>query len=965
MQRKIKILFILHLQVIIQIGNGETSKLRSPTIILPEATSNSSNNYEVDAIEIVTPSYGVQEENIEIYSTIHDEPFEKKEKRILNISHWEEVTRFNLTDSHQVIKYVSKLTGMTIVLTESDSPIVNGYFCLATEAHNNDGLPHTLEHLIFLGSEDYPYKEVLDLLANRCLADRTNAWTDTDHTCYTVYTAGFSGFLNILPVYIDHILFPLLREEDFLTEVHHVNGNGIDSGVVYSEMQGVENTASNIMYFALAKMIYPGDSGYDVETGGYLKNLRESTNIQKVREYHKKFYQSENILLTITGVIDKKSLFRTLLKSEMKILQKKEENNYTRPWQSQLVDIKKDQPNEIIVEIPANDETIGNVAVAWRLKENLSNQIPMVQAYSLLLKYVASSQVSPLESEFVETQNPLATSVNADILKLKIPALLIEYENVPVNAIDNIVPKMIQIFKKIVNDGPLEFDIERIQNFIKREILHHNKEVEENPDLFVPDATVLDFLYGEKPSHLKNFTLSSFYYKDLSKKKSDYWIELIEQVFIKNKHYIVKGTPSIRKLEQLKREEKKRIDSQKKNLGQKGLNEKKDLLEKAIESQKLPSNEVLESIPFGNVDTIKFRSFKSYNYTSDTVISFKDIPIKLHLDDIKSNFVEIYVLMKTSFLTEREKNFLPLLQDIWLNLPISKENITMEIEDVVKIRSKTLLSISNSLGFDGATFSPGAFSETYVIQGQLEIMKFKEGINYLSDAINYPLFTIKKIRSATNNLLNSIPSIKQKSTSVLRSLFDIIYFKENSNIIYSSFLRQNTFLKNLSIELESHPSDIKREMETIVQKLSIVNNGFCYIGADIETLVSFYGEDIRPLKYLFRTSNESLDVSERFITPSEYVFRNEKNKKKNHVIYGLHGSESCYFMQGIYYNNTDWSHEDVANIRVMLQYLSDRFYNEVRGAGLAYGVKMSLSVTEGRITLSISRTPRLMDTYRL
>ena len=51
-----------------------------------------------------------------------------------------------------------------------------------------------------MGSEDYPYKEVslssklnvheipqvLDLLANRCLASRTNAWTAVDHTCYTV-----------------------------------------------------------------------------------------------------------------------------------------------------------------------------------------------------------------------------------------------------------------------------------------------------------------------------------------------------------------------------------------------------------------------------------------------------------------------------------------------------------------------------------------------------------------------------------------------------------------------------------------------------------------------------------------------------------------------------------------------------------------------------------------------------------
>ena len=29
---------------------------------------------------------------------------------------------------------------------------------IATEAHDDDGLPHTLEHLVFLGSEDYPFK---------------------------------------------------------------------------------------------------------------------------------------------------------------------------------------------------------------------------------------------------------------------------------------------------------------------------------------------------------------------------------------------------------------------------------------------------------------------------------------------------------------------------------------------------------------------------------------------------------------------------------------------------------------------------------------------------------------------------------------------------------------------------------------------------------------------------------------
>lgn len=65
-------------------------------------------------------------------------------------------------------------------------PLVHGFFALATEANDDDGCPHTLEHLVFLGSEDYPFKGVLDRVANRSLAQGTNAWTDTDHTCYTV-----------------------------------------------------------------------------------------------------------------------------------------------------------------------------------------------------------------------------------------------------------------------------------------------------------------------------------------------------------------------------------------------------------------------------------------------------------------------------------------------------------------------------------------------------------------------------------------------------------------------------------------------------------------------------------------------------------------------------------------------------------------------------------------------------------
>ena len=167
-------------------------------------------------------------------------------------------------------------------------------------SHKDDGLPHTLEHAIFLGSELYPYKGILDKLANRSLADGTNAWTATDHTCYTLTTAGHEGALNLFPIYADHILYPCLTDSSFTTEVHHVNGKGEDKGVVYCEMQGRENTEGSLVDRAVLDLLYP-NSGYSAETGGKMANLRKLTNSQ-VKRYHAQNYVPSNVLFVLSGV---------------------------------------------------------------------------------------------------------------------------------------------------------------------------------------------------------------------------------------------------------------------------------------------------------------------------------------------------------------------------------------------------------------------------------------------------------------------------------------------------------------------------------------------------------------------------------------------------------------------------------------------------------------------------------------
>jgi Zn-dependent M16 (insulinase) family peptidase len=89
-------------------------------------------------------------------------------------------------------------------------------------------------------------------------------------------------------------------------------------------MQGRENTAESRLHVNLARAMYPGHCGYSSETGGIMKNLRESTTNSKVREYHKQFYRPENLKIIITGQIKHEDVFQALESLEQKILLKGE-----------------------------------------------------------------------------------------------------------------------------------------------------------------------------------------------------------------------------------------------------------------------------------------------------------------------------------------------------------------------------------------------------------------------------------------------------------------------------------------------------------------------------------------------------------------------------------------------------------------------------------------------------------------
>jgi Zn-dependent M16 (insulinase) family peptidase len=169
-----------------------------------------------------------------------------------------------------------------------------------------------------MGSKSYRYKGLLDKLATRAYSN-TNAWTAVDHTAYTLDTAGWEGFAQILPVYLEHVILPTLTDEGCYTEVHHVDGEGNDAGVVYSEMQGVQNTGDEIMDIKARHMLYPENVGFRYETGGLMGALRKLTP-ERIRAFHKEMYQPRNLCLVLVGEVDHENLLDILDEFEESIL---------------------------------------------------------------------------------------------------------------------------------------------------------------------------------------------------------------------------------------------------------------------------------------------------------------------------------------------------------------------------------------------------------------------------------------------------------------------------------------------------------------------------------------------------------------------------------------------------------------------------------------------------------------------
>ncbi|KAF9110917.1 hypothetical protein BGX27_005725 [Mortierella sp. AM989] len=338
-----------------------------------------------------------------------------------------------------VAVYKHLATNMRFVFVAIPGPQATATIIVPTVVKDSRGLPHTLEHLVFCGSKNYPNRGYLDSLANRCLSMGTNAYTTEDYTGYTIATAGRDGMAEILPVFLDHVLHPTLRDDQYVTEVYHVDGDGKQQGVVFSEMAARENSEADLLDLGLRRLLYPKSQTYYYECGGLTPEIPKMSN-DDIREYHRKFYHPSNMTIVVAGDgLQPQRIFDTLI--QQNILSSSSNSNAVIFDIIQEMDISKGREDAPImskdtkltsrtIHFPSADNDVGSIGYGW-LGPNTFDIKAMV-ALDILFRFLHETSASPFSQAFVERRNPLASHVDFDVKGCIDTSLLLLFSGVPV-----------------------------------------------------------------------------------------------------------------------------------------------------------------------------------------------------------------------------------------------------------------------------------------------------------------------------------------------------------------------------------------------------------------------------------------------------------------------------------------------------------------------------------------------------
>ncbi len=205
------------------------------------------------------------------------------------------------------------------------------------------GLTHILEHCVMEGSRKYPVKGGVSEIMKMSLAtyDSTNAMNWPDHAFYYTSNNVKKDLFNIAEVHFDSVFHPLLTEETFKREGHHLEPVDPDqptgdlkiNGIVYNEVKIGLFTPEYLLIFTVVDNLLP-DTCY-VNNGGGNYLVMPDLTYEQVKTYHQTYYHPHNSYFFFYGNIPTQD-YLLFLADKLAAIPKIDTNGFLHPLRPEI-----------------------------------------------------------------------------------------------------------------------------------------------------------------------------------------------------------------------------------------------------------------------------------------------------------------------------------------------------------------------------------------------------------------------------------------------------------------------------------------------------------------------------------------------------------------------------------------------------------------------------------------------------
>ncbi|MGH2811530.1 MAG: insulinase family protein [Actinomycetota bacterium] len=264
------------------------------------------------------------------------------------------------------------------------------------------GTPHILEHCVITGgSKRYPDPRSRGAL----LVTHNGAWTGWEYTWYFYESRYHRDFLKQVDVHLDFLLEPLLEEETFWREGHHLEFEDPDDpstplrirGVIFNEQKGIFALPLYVSWTSICRALFPG-LPYALEHGGRPELIPDLT-WQELREFHSRYYHPANLRLLTWGSVPLEDLLETVDKALSRVP--------PRPFEGWLMPplerFKAPRRHIAKLPIPAGEDPAGRgmALMAWVAGSGADSYELLL--YDVISELLMGTSTAPLRRALAES----------------------------------------------------------------------------------------------------------------------------------------------------------------------------------------------------------------------------------------------------------------------------------------------------------------------------------------------------------------------------------------------------------------------------------------------------------------------------------------------------------------------------------------------------------------------------------